>query len=150
MPTDGRRFVLHALALLAVLGVVLSTGWVVFWAGFTLDSEGPSQTMVRQEAFAAAIGCALLTAAVLPLRLARMKPWLIVVDVALAGLLGLLAVVLARTTTHGQDVDAGNPWTWVLWMFLVAPTTWPALALLLATPFLRGRSRRAPRSLPVR
>ncbi len=150
MSADGRRFVLHALALLAILGVVLSTVWVVFWASFTLDSAGPSPTMVRQEALAAAIGCLLLVAAVIPLRLARMGPWLLAVDVVLAGLLGLLAVVLVNTHAHGTDVDDGNPWTWVCWMFLVAPTTWPVLALLLATPLLRGRSRRAPRSVRAR
>ncbi len=150
MPTDGRRFVLHALALLAVLGVVLSTAWVVFLAAFDLDSDGPSATVVRQEALAAAIGCALLLAAVVPLRLARMRPWLLVVDVALAALLGLLAVLLLNTPARGTDVDGGNPWLWVVGMFLVTPTTWPLLVLLLATPFLRGRSRRAPRSLPAR
>ena len=150
MPTDGRRFVLHALAVLAILGVLLSTAWVVFWASFTLDSSGPSPTMVRQEALAATIGAALLGAAVIPLRRARMRWWLVALDVVLAGLLGLLAVVLVNTPAHGTDVDDGNPWTWVVWMFLVSPTTWPVLALLLATPLLRGRSRRAPRSAQAR
>ncbi len=145
MPTDGRRFVLHALALLAILGVVLSTAWVVFWASFTLDSAGPSPTMVRQEALAAAIGCALLLATVVPLRAGR---------IAVAPRGGRRSrrsarpsrVVQFDTHAHGHDVDDGNPWIWVVWMFLVTPTTWPVLALLLATPFLRGRSRRAPRS----
>ena len=150
MPTDGRRIVLHSLALLAILGVVLSTGWVVFWASFTLDSAGPSPTMVRQEALAAAIGCVLLAATVIPLRLARMMSWLVAVDVVVAGLLGLLALMLASTHAHGTDVDDGNPWTWVFWMFLVTPTTWPALALLVATPLFRGRSPRVPRSAQAR
>src|SRR3954452_10922549 len=145
MPVDGRRFVLHALAVLALLGVVVSTGWVISWAGFTFDPEGPSPTMVRQEAMAATIGCALLAAAFVPLRLARMKAWLLAIDAALAALLGLLAVVLINTRAHGHDPSEGNPWTWVVWMFLIAPTTWPLLGLLLATPLLRGRSRRAPR-----
>ncbi len=150
MPTDGRRVVLHALALVALVGVVLSTAWVVFWAGFTLDSEGPSPAMVRQEALAATIGCALLVVAAVPLRAARLSTWLVVVDAVLAGLLGLLALVLAGTDAHGQDVDSGNPWTWVVWMFLVVPTTWPVPGLVLATPLLRGPSRPAPRSLPDR
>jgi hypothetical protein len=150
MPINGRRFVLHALAILAIVGVVLSTAWVVFWAGFTFDPAGPSPKMMRQEALASAIGCALLLATVIPLRLARLRPWVVVVDAVLAGLLGLLAVVLVNTNAHGTDVDDGNPWTWVVWMFLIAPTTWPVLALLLATPLLRGRSRRAPRSAQAR
>ena len=145
MPTNGRRFVLHALVLLAILGVVLSTGWVVFWAGFTLDSEGPGQTMVRQEAFAAAIGCTLLVANVTVLRALWIARWLVVADAALAGLLALVAVLLGTTDAHGPDLGDANPWTWVGWMFLVAPTTWPVLGLLLATPWVRGRSRRAPR-----
>jgi hypothetical protein len=146
MPTNGRRFVLHALVLLAILGVVLSTGWVVFWPGFTLDSEGPSQTMVRQEALAAAIGCALLVANVTVLRALRIARWLVVADAALAGLLALVAVLLGTTDARGPDLGDGNPWTWVGWMFLVAPTTWPVLGLLLAMPWVRGRSRRAPRA----
>jgi hypothetical protein len=150
MSVDGRRFVLHALALLAILGVVLSTVWAVFWASFTLDSAGPSPTMVRQEALAAAIGCLLLVVALIPLRLARLMRWLVTADVVLASLLGLLALAFVNTHAHGTDVDDGNPWTWVFWMFLVTPTTWPLLALLLATPLLRGRSRPGPRSAQAR
>jgi hypothetical protein len=149
MPTDGRRFVLHALVVLAILGVVLSTVWVVFWASFTLDSTGPSRTMVRQEALATTIGCALLIAALIPMRVAGLMRWVVVMDVVLAGLLGLLAAVLVNTNSPGTDVDDGNPWTWVFWMFLVTPTTWPVLALLVTTPWLRGRSRPGPRSVPA-
>ena len=150
MSADSRRFVLHALVVLAILGVVLSTAWVVFWASFTLDSAGPSPTMVRQEALAAAIGSALLVATVIPMRAVRIAGWVFVLDVTLAGLLALFAIIQFDAEGHGQDFHDGNPWSRVVWMFLVTPTTWPVLALLLTTPLLRGRSRPAPRSVQAR
>src|SRR4051794_12256733 len=149
MPTNGRRFLLHALALLALLGTVASTLWVVFWASFTLGPGGVSPATLRLEVTAAIVGCLLLLAAVVPVRVARLSPWIVVVDVVLAGLLGLFAALLAGSEAHGTG-GGDHSFTWLLGMFLITPTTWPVFALLLATPFLRGRSSPAPRSPRVR
>jgi hypothetical protein len=150
MTTDGRRFVFHSLALLAFLGVVLTTGWVVFWAGFTLETSGPGPAMVRHEALAAAIGCGLLVAAAAPLRVAHAEGWLVVLNAGLAVLLAALALWLVATPALGQDVNDDTSWRWVVWMFAVTPTTWPVVLLVLSTPLLRGRSRRVPRSTTAR
>src|SRR3954451_3962979 len=108
MPTDGRRFLLHALALLALLGTVASTLWVVFWASFTLGPGGVSPATLRLEVTAAIVGCLLLLAAVVPVRVAPLSPWIVVVDVVLAGLLGLFAAILAGSEAHGTG-GGGDP-----------------------------------------
>jgi hypothetical protein len=141
MHIDGRRFVVHALLVLALLGVLASTAWVTFWAGFTLDVEGPGPVAVRQEALSFGIGSCLLVLTAGAHRLLGTNRWLVAVDLVLAGLLGLVAVWCVATPGHGTDYVDGNPWTWVIWMWAVTPTTWPAFAVLATALVVRGRSR---------
>jgi hypothetical protein len=139
MPRDSRHFALHAVLMLAALGVLASTAWVTFLAAFTLDQDGMSPVQNRQAALSVAIGCGLLVGMTVALRSLGAARWLGVVNGILAGMLALLAFGIASTPAHGEDYADGNPWTWVIGMWAITPTTWPVVLVLLAA-VVRGRS----------
>jgi hypothetical protein len=145
MPFDGRRFVLHAVSLLASVGVLASTLWVTFLAAFTLDQDGMGPVQNRQAALSVAIGCGLLVCMTVALRFLGAARWLIVVNGIIAAALGLLAFAIASTPARGEDYVDVNPWTWVIGMWAITPTTWPVLLVLLVAS-VRGGSRLARRS----
>lgn len=146
MPVDGRRLVLHLLFLVAVAGVLASTLWAFFWAGFTLD-PGPLPRRLRMdEALAVGLGAGLLVASALPMRLLGTPRWIVVlvaVLVALLGLVGVLELLAAPGAPRGHRAD--DAWTVTVQQFGYAPTTWPMVLFVVATPVVTGWSRRARR-----
>jgi amino acid transporter len=130
MPTDGRRFVLYAFMLGAVVGVFLTAVWVGFWIGLTFDHEGMSPDEVHREIVSSIIGCGLLLAAAVVFALLGVELWLIVIDVVVALFLVLCTALLTIGPARGHDTLEGNPWHEVAGMWAHTPTTWPMLLLL--------------------
>jgi hypothetical protein len=146
MPADGRPFVLHLLFVVAVVGVLASTLWAWFWAGFYLDA-GPLPRPLRvDEAVATGLGAGLLLAGGIPMRLLRVPRWIVVM---VAGLVALLASACALEILAAMDAPlrhtGDDAWTVTVSQFCYAPTTWPMLLFVVVTPVVTARSRRARR-----
>jgi hypothetical protein len=145
VPTDPRRFGVHALFVLAVVGVVISVFLTQLYQGFSFDP--PNRSELYGEAAASALGIALLLASLLPIRVLRLDRG---ATVTVGIVVGLLLLDVANTLTlarHPSDPPVIERWSPAR-VFFVLPTTWPMLcfvAFSLVQVVLRGRSRLVPR-----
>ncbi|WP_151083427.1 hypothetical protein [Nocardioides cynanchi] len=146
MPTDGRRFVLLSLFVLAVVGVLASTLWAWFWAGFDLDTRPLARQEHLDQALAAALGAGLLALSAIPMRLLRVPHEIVVLVSLVVALLGVVATlqVIGAADAPRRSVDDSG-WALTAQQFWIAPTGWPMALFVVLTPLVRTRAFRARR-----
>ena len=141
MTSDGRRVLVHAGFVLALLGALASSLVIWFFSALTFFGEPLTGGDYRHMVLGFGLGAALLALALLPARALGTARWVGVTAVVLAVLCTLAALF---ALVEGQSVPPGpgaEPWWWPLQLFTWLPTTWPLALLVLATPWL-GRSAR--------
>lgn len=145
MTVDGRRLLVHAGLVLALLGTVGSAAVVCFFASLAFFGEPLGRIDYLHQALALGIATLLLVAALVPMQALAAATWVRVLAVVLATLTGLGVVLSMVNMGSAPRGGGGEPWWWAVQLFVVLPSTWPVFALLMAGPFLRGRSSRSPR-----
>ena len=130
---------------LSVVAVVASAAVVWFFAGLAFFGEPLRRVDYLHMTLAFGLAAVLLLLDVASLRLLGAVTWVVGLAIALAVGCALLAAATGAQIPGAPRGESGEPWWWAVEFFLVLPTTWPAIALAAAAPWLRGRSRPGPR-----
>lgn len=145
MTHNGHRFLTISGLVLAQVGLVASALAVWFFAGLTFFGEPLHRDSYVHMALGFGLAAVLLLLILVPANLLRAGVAVQVVSALLALLCGAGVLLALQEAATASRANGGEEWWWAPEFFTILPTTWPALLLLLATPWLRGRSSRSPR-----
>ena len=145
MTTDGRSFLTDAGLVLVMLGVVASAVANWFFSGLVFFGEQLTRDDHRSMGLGFALAAAVLVLALAPAFALRARGWVFVVALVLAGGCAFLASASWHEMAAAPPDEYPEPWA-ALQVMAWCPTGWPLYLLILATPWLRGRSSPRPRS----
>lgn len=142
-----QRVAVTAALVVALVAICVSGLMANFFAGLTFFGEPLRRDDLWHEATASALTVALLLLSVPALRRLRPASLLPRAATVVAGLWAVNVVVTLLNLPGAPAAEGGETWWWAPQFFFSLPTTWPILALVLATPWIRGwwsPRRRAP------
>ena len=145
--TDGRRFLVHAAFVVALLGVVVSAAANWFVAGMVFFNDQVTDDDHRSMALGFAVAAGLLVLALLPAAALRLHPVVWILAVLLAAGCAVVAQSLAGEIAAAPPAEYPEPWS-ALQVMAWLPTSWPLFGLLLVTPVLVTKRYRTGHSAP--
>jgi hypothetical protein len=137
-PQQMQRVAVTGAVVVALVAVCISALIVNFFAGLTFFGEPLHRGDFVHQMLASGLATMLILAS-MPAARDLHLPHAVVISARVLAVFGALDVLVSwMNWVHAPAGGIGEPWWWAPQFFFELPTTWPIVAMVLATPWIRG------------